>query len=84
MKNQKVTHHELFSRRRHFYILLHYYLDNLDADDHRYGVMFEYIIDAMRVVTKNQISKNCFEGVLSFAKKIFSDAANNGSEKLNF
>ena len=43
--------------------------------------MVEYIFDAMRVMTKNQISINGFEGVLSFGKKVFSDAANDGSEK---
>ena len=81
MKNQKVAHHELFSKRLHFHILMHSYLDNLDADDHTYGVMVEYIFDAMRVMTKNHISINGFEGVLSFARKIFSDPANDGSEK---
>ena len=39
MKNQKFIHHEPFSRQHHFVYFLHYYLDNLDSDDHTYGVM---------------------------------------------
>ena len=43
--------------------------------------MVEYIFDAMRVMEKSQISINGFEVALSFAKKTFSDAVNDGSEK---